>query len=158
MMPMSRHRRINRHTTRQRRGAAALEMVIIILVFLTLVLGMIDLSIMVTRLQTLAHAARSGSRAAMVRGEYADLLGPQGPTAYTGTANDNHPIAQAVRNQLILMTPANVRLNITWPEGSNEVGRRVRVTAAADFTPLMTFIFGAPTWTLTGSSEVHLAH
>ena len=135
-----------------------LEMVIIILVFLALVLGMIDLAIMVTRVQTLAQAARSGSRAVMVRGEYANLLGPQGPTAFNGTANDNHPIAQAVRNQLILMTPANVRLNVIWPEGSNEVGRRVRVTASADFTPLMTFIFGSPTWTLTGSSEVYVAH
>jgi Flp pilus assembly protein TadG len=142
----------------RRQGATLVEMTLVILLFLTLVLGMLDLGIMVTRSQSLSQAARSGARAAIVRGEFAEVLGSLGSTAYSGTANDNQPIANAVRSQLILMNPANVRLNVTWPEGSNEVGKRVHVTVAADFTPLVTFVFGSPTWTLIGSSEMHIAH
>jgi Flp pilus assembly protein TadG len=133
-------------------------MTLILMLFLTLVLAMIDLGIMTTRSQALAHAARSGARAAIVRGEFADTLGTLGPSAYSGTANDSQPVAQAVRAQLVAMNPANVRVNVTWPDGSNEFGKRVRVTASADFTPIMTFIFGHPTWTLTGASEMTVAH
>ena len=101
---------------------------------------------------------RSGARAAIVRGEYADVLGSMGPTAITGYASDSNAVAAAARPYLVLMTPSSVRLNITWPDGTNEFGQRVRVATSADFTPMITFIFGSPTWTLTGTSEMHIAH
>jgi Flp pilus assembly protein TadG len=149
---------MSRRTWRRRRGASLAEGTLVLMLFFTLVMGMIDLGIMTTRSQSLAQAARSGAREAIVRGEFADVLGHQGPTAYSGAASDSNPIAVAVRRQLLAMNPANVRVNVTWPDGNNHFGSRVRVTAAADFTPMMTFIFGSPTWTLTGSSEMHIAH
>ena len=151
-------KRMSRRCWARRRGTSLVEGTLVLMLFLTLVLGMIDLGIMMTRSQSLAQAARSGARAAIVRGEFADVLGHLGPTAFSGTANDSNPVAVAVRGQLLAMNPANVQVSVTWPEGSNEFGKRVRVTASAGFTPVMTFIFGSPTWTLTGSSEMYVAH
>jgi len=141
-----------------RRGATLVEMTMVILLFLIMVFGMLDLGILLARLNSLSQAARSGARAAIVRGEFADLLGKLGPTAYSGTAAASDPIPTAVRGQLIMMDPAAVNVNVTWPDGSNALDSRVKVTASAGFTPMMTFIFGAPTWTLTGSSEMHITH
>jgi Flp pilus assembly protein TadG len=134
------------------------EFTLVMMLFFVLVFGMIDLAILITRSQSLAQAARVGARAAVVRGEYANILGSVGPTAYSGTAAASHPVADALRGQLILMNPANVTLNVTWADGNNAVDSRVRVRLTANFTPLMTFIFGAPTWTLTGASEMTIAH
>lgn len=148
----------SRRGRRVRRGATLTETAIVLMIFLVLIFGMLDLGIMVARQQMLAQAARSGARAAIVRGEYADLLGPMGPTAITGYASDSHAVAAAARPHLLLMTPSSVRLNVSWPDGSNEFDQRVRVSTSADFTPLITFLFGSPTWTLTGTSEMHIAH
>jgi Flp pilus assembly protein TadG len=154
---MFQHQR-SRRRQKQRRGATLVEMTLVILLFLALIFGMLDLGILLTRLNSLTQAARSGARAAIVRGEFADVLGRQGPTAYSGTAAEDHPITNAVRRQLIVMDPSQVTVNVTWTDGNNELGSRVRVSASAGFTPMMTFIFGSPTWTLTGSSEMHIAH
>lgn len=147
-----------RRSARLRRGATMTETAIVLMIFLVLIFGMLDLGIMVARQQMLAQAARGGARAAIVRGEYADVLGSMGPTEITGYASDNHAVAAAARPYLVLMTPSNVRLRVTWPNGTNEFGEPVRVSTSADFTPIVTFIFGSPTWTLTGTSEMPIAH
>ena len=46
------------------------ETTIILMVFLLLVFGMMDLGIMVARSQSLAEAARNGARASIVHGEF----------------------------------------------------------------------------------------
>jgi Flp pilus assembly protein TadG len=153
-----RHPQIARRSKRARRGATMTETAIVLMVFLVLVFGMLDLGIMVARSHALSQAARSGARAAIVRGEYAATLGSLGPSGLTTTAADSDGVSQAVRNQLVTMTPSSVNVNVTWPDGNNQVGSRVRVVVNADFTPIMTFIFGSPTWTLSGSSEMLIAH
>ena len=132
------------------------ETALVLVLFLILVFAMIDLGIMVARSQALSEAARSGARSAIVRGELANS--PLGPSAMSGVASDNNAIAIAVRSHLMLMDPENVNVNVTWPDGSNKINKRVHVTLNADFTPITTFIFGSPTWTLSGDSEMHIAH
>lgn len=132
------------------------ETAIVLVTFLMLVFGMIDLGIMVSRSQSLSEAARNGARTAIVRGEFS--TSPLGPTAFSGVASDSNAIADKIRPQLILMDPTQVRVNVTWPDGGNEINQRVHVTVSADFTPITTFIFGAPTWTLQGDSEMYIAH
>jgi Flp pilus assembly protein TadG len=149
-------RRADRALRRCRRGATLTETTIVLMVFLVLVFGMIDLGIMVSRSQSLSEAARSGAREAIVRGEFA--ISPLGPSAFTGVASDSNAICDKIRPQLLLMDPAQARVNVTWPDGGNEINQRVHVRVEADFTPIMTFIFGAPTWTLHGDSEMYIAH
>ena len=151
-----RHNKTSRALRRSRRGATLAETAIVLVTFLMLVFGMIDLGIMVSRSQSLSEAARNGARTAIVCGEFANS--PLGPTAISGVASDSNAIADALRPQLILMDPTQVRVNVTWPDGGNEIKQRVHVTVSADFTPITTFIFGAPTWTLQGDSEMYIAH
>lgn len=141
-----------------RRGATLAETAIVLTVFLLLLFGLFDLGIMAVRSQSLSQAARNGVRAAIVRGEYADVLGKMGPDEILGRASDDNAIAAAARPHLNLMNPADVQLQATWLDGNNQEDSRVRVRLSADFTPITTFIFGSPTWTLSGTSEMHIVH
>ncbi len=64
----------------RRRGASMVEAAIILPVFLTLILGMLDLSTGVFRHQLVSQAARQGVRRAIVHGKLAppqdDRMGP----------------------------------------------------------------------------------
>lgn len=156
MVMVSPCEKTRRKLCRSRRGATLTETSIVLVTFLVLVFAMIDLGIMVSRSQSLSEAARNGTRSAIVRGEFANS--PLGPSAISSVASDGNPIATAIRPQLILMDPTRVRINATWPDGGNKINQRVHVTVSADFTPITTFLFGAPTWTLTGDSEMYIAH
>src|SRR5262245_9954157 len=88
----------------RRRGATAVEWGIIALTFLYLVLGIIDLGIAVMQYNSVAEAARSGARCAIVHGNTAqgDALYPRktttwGPTSVTTKGNDGSEISNAIR-------------------------------------------------------------
>src|SRR3954466_11950835 len=71
--------------SRRRRGGVLVEAAITTSVFLTLVVGMIDLGIYVFRTHVITQAARQGARTAIVHGSLAPSGwngGPWGPTTY----------------------------------------------------------------------------
>jgi hypothetical protein len=142
-----------------RRGATVVEMAIVVSVFLTLVLGMLDLGIAVFRYHLLAQAARQGARQAIVHGSMADRLGPWGPATYAGTADvEGHPIVAAIRPFLVGLDLSQVTIQAEWPDADNKFEQRVRVAVSAPYQPMMTFIFGNPTFTLQGTSTMLIAH
>lgn len=143
-----------------RRGATAVELAIVVMVFLTLVLGMLDLGLGVYRHNLLAQAARQGARQAIVHGDMADRLGPWGPASYSGTAADGSPIALAIQPLLAGIDPAEVSIQADWLDGGNEFTEehRVRITVSTPYQPMMTFIFGNPTFTLQATSTMAIAH
>jgi hypothetical protein len=131
-------------------------MAIVLMVFLTLVLGMLDLGIAVFRTHVLANAAREGARKAIVHGGMA----PEswGPATYAGTANSADPIPTAVQPFLTGLDLSQVTVQASWPEGSNGLEKPVQVTLSMPYQPVMTFIFGNPTFTLSGSSTMQILH
>ena len=136
-----------------------LETALVLMVFLTLVLGMVDLGIGVFRHHQVAQAARQGARRAIVHGSLADRLGPWGPDAYAApAAEDDHPIAAVIRPSLVGMDLDEVAIEVTWPDGGNQMQDRVRVLVTAPYRPVITFIFGNPTITLRGESTMYIAH
>jgi Flp pilus assembly protein TadG len=143
---------------RHRRGATMVEFAIIIIVFLTLVLGMLDLGLAVFRSHVVSYAARQGARQAIVHGEFADKLGPWGPTTFTGTGATDNPISDAVEPYLVGIDPADVVVKAEWIDGGNKLEQRVRIDVTTTYSPTITFVFGNPTWTLTGSSTMPIAH
>jgi len=153
-------RPISRRRTRRRnaRGTTTVEMALILLLFLTLVLGMLDLGIGVFRYNLLAQAARQGARQAIVHGGLANRLGSWGPQSYSGRGDDSHPIAEVVRPWLTAFDPSEVGIQADWIDGGNDVDRRVRIAVSAPYRPIMTFIFGNPTFTLRGTSTMPIAH
>jgi hypothetical protein len=110
----------------------------------------------------LTEAARQGARQAIVHGERATpgwKGGPWGPSTYGPTAaTDSDSKAQAIAPYLGAMDPAAVQVTVAWPDGSNAVGKRVQVTLTTSWTPMLGFIFGSPSLTLTGSSQMRIAH
>lgn len=155
---------------RARRGATIVEMAVVLLTFLTLVLGMLDLGLGVARYNSLAHAARQGARQAIVHGSMANRLGVWGPAtvgpfSLSATppsivlpSTDAADIAAFIQPTLVHFNPVEVTVTVAWPEGDNEFGKAVTVTLSAPYRPMMTFIFGNPTITLTAESTMSIAH
>jgi Flp pilus assembly protein TadG len=147
-----------------RRGAALVEAAIVLPVFLTLALGMIDLGIAVFQNNAVAEASRQGARIASVHGLKAARLGNWGTTSYTGSGNASDTIPTAMRNggALAGLKPANVTIAVSWPDGGNDpdvlTGNRVQVTMSTNWTPIISYVFGGRTVTLTATSTVLIAH
>jgi hypothetical protein len=138
------------------------EASMVITVLLTLVIGAIDLGVAVFRQHVLTQAARQGVRQAIVHGKLAPTGwkgGPWGPTTYGPVAaTDSDPKAQAVASYLGGMDPSAVQVTMTWPDSSNAVEKRVQVTLTNTWTPLLGFIFGNQSVTLTGAAKMQIAH
>ncbi len=153
-----------------RRGATIVEMAIVLLTFLTLVLGMLDLGLGVARYNSLAHAARQGARQAIVHGSMADRLGVWGPATVEFSLSASPPsivlpstdaadIAAFIQPTLVHFNPAEVTVKVKWESG-NEFGQPVTVTLSAPYRPMMTFIFGnsVSPIKLTAESTMSIAH
>lgn len=160
-----------RSRTLCRPGASMVESAIVILVFLIFVLGMIDLGVGVTRYHIASQGARCAARQAIVHGEFcpAGYKGGQwGTTPLDCAADDtSHPIVNEVRPFLTGLDPTETRLVVEWPgddgiagnsDDSNRVGKPVRVRVTTPFRPMLTFLFGNPTFTLRASSTMPIAH
>jgi len=145
-----------------RRGATLLEGAIIILVFLVLVFGMLDLSIGLMRFHLVSAATRHGARRAIVHGELAPagwkggVWGP-GNIDVPATAS-GIPLVDEIRPLLVGMDPNQTRIQADWIDGANGVEDRVRITVTTPYQPMMTFIFGNPTFRLRASSTMPIAH
>ena len=158
------------HAT-NRRGAVAVETAIIAMLFLTLVLGMLELSIAVFRYNLVSQGARQAARLAIVRGELAQLKtgsgeswapwGPWGPATYTGLASSSDPIALAIKPYLTGLDLDNTTIKIEWLDGSLQTQDRVRVTIDTShevFLPFVAVILGGSTFALSGDSTMQITH
>jgi len=142
-----------------RSGASAVEAAIILTAFLMLVLGVLDLGIGVLRYHMACDAARIGARQAIVRGSMADKLGSWD----SGSAASNITSSVASFLQAAGVSSKNYTVSVTYSQDNkgndlNAPGNPVTVTVTIAYQPVMTFIFGAPTINLTGSSQMYIAH
>jgi hypothetical protein len=145
-----------------RKGASLAEAAIVIVIFLMLVFGMIDLALGVLRSHLISDAARLGARHAIVHGSLAPSGwdgGPWGPgTIDVPATASGIPIVDKIRPLLIGCDLDQTRILVEWLDADNDVEQRVRVTVQTPYQPMMTFIFGSPTITLVGSSTMPIAH
>lgn len=158
MTGRARRKRRNETPSAARRGATTVEMAFVLMAFLLLVLGMLDFGLAVYRYNTLAQTARQVARQAIVHGSLANRLGTWGPGTYSGDAEEDHPIADTARPSLIGFDLSEVAIRTEWIDGDNDPDSLVRVTAEAPFTPMLTFLFGSPTYTLRSTSTMQIAH
>ena len=149
----------NRCST-SRSGAALVEMAISLSLFVTLILGVVDLGYGVFRHHVLTQATRQLARQAIIHGALADRTGVWGPDAVQTTAAGPDAIAQAIAPQLVGWNNDDVSVTVEWPDGGNDPleGHRVRVRLSAPYQPLMTFIFGQVSTTLSAESTMYIAH
>lgn len=144
---------------RKRRGAAMVEAAIVLPVCAMLLIGMFDCCLLVIRYTAMGAAARQVAREAMVHGSRATpSQGSWGPLPLTTTASDNHQASKTAKGLLMAQDPSQVSINLTWPDGANAPGNRVRASVSCTHWPLLAI----PGWygatALTGTSTMTIAH
>lgn len=132
-------RQLCRFARRDDGGQSLIEFALVLPVFLLVALGLIDLSRAVWQENTLAYAAREGTRYAIVHGTGGS------PVAFPGSHQE---VKDVVRSAAVGVP--NVDVVVTWPDLRGptpcyERGCRVQVEASAPFVPL-------PSQYLTGST------
>ncbi len=142
---------------RRRRGATLVEGAIVLLAFLLLILGVIDLGMGVLRYHVVSQAARAGARQAMVHGNQSPRATTSwGPAALTVKGDDtSSEVSNSVRPYLTGLNPADVDIKVEWPAGTNDPDAPVRVTVTALHQPML--LFGIPAITLSASSTMRIA-
>ena len=148
---------------KHRRGAAVLEMSIILFMFLVTTMGMLDMGVGVFRYHLLSQAARFGARRAIVHGEMADRLGSWGTGPIDVAASTSGvPIVDGaedgIQPMLVGCDLSQSRIRVEWLDGGNEFEDRVKVTVTSPYTPIFLFIFANTTINLTASSTMLIAH
>jgi len=162
----SRHSKCARPSTqwrrrrRRRQGAAILETAIALSLFISLVLGMVDLGYGVFRQHVLSQATRQLARQAIVRGRLADRITSWGPEKISITADETHDVTEFIAPKLIGWNRDEVKIEIEWPDGNNDFreGNRVHVQMTAPYRPTLAFILGRLSMDLHASSTMYVAH
>jgi len=127
-----------------RRGTTTVEAVVVLGVFLTLVVGMLDLGVVVFRQHQLSYASRGAARTATVHGSEASLIGVWGPTTVGPVqVSSAGPIPVEFRRHLCGLDPSSVTMRVEWPDGNNEPGSRVVVTLETSYHSSLTWLFGS---------------
>jgi hypothetical protein len=135
------------------------EAAVVLGVFLTLLLGSLDLALAVLRSNALAEAARRLARAAIVHGEdSAAVFTPWGPATCQGTASDGSDYADAIRDALVVAKLSEVKYQLIWPDGDNAGGDRVQATLTSKYAPILPSLFGSASYTLQATSVMRIEH
>jgi hypothetical protein len=159
-----------------RPGAALVEAVVTTSLFVTLVLGMFDLSLALFRKHVASESARQGARIATVHGylaPFSSTMNAWGPppsyypalaqqsvyassksyTVQADAASDE--LAAVIRPYLVGIDPSTVTIQIAWPDGNNDLGNRVSVTVTVPYHHLL---IGSGSINLGATSTMTVVH
>jgi len=131
---------------------ALVEFALVLPILLLLILGLFEVARAVWQENTLAFAAREGTRYAQVHGSAS-----ASPVAYCSSCT-NSAVTSAVQSAAIGVY--GITTTVDFPDGNNDRGSRVTVTTTAPFVPLPSqyLLGGALTITLRGGSELVIQH
>lgn len=134
-------------------GQSLVEFALVLPVLLLLILGLFDVARAVWQENTLAFAAREGSRYAIIHG-----AASTSPVPYCSSSCSPAAVVAAVRAAAIGVP--NITVTVTFPDGNNDRNSRVSVDATAPFVPLPSqyLLNGALTVILRGGSELVIQH
>lgn len=127
-------------------GQALVEFALVVPVLLMLILGLFDVARAVQQENTLAFAAREGTRYAVVHGSSSSS-----PIPSCSSCSDATVTSIVAQNAIGV---PSVSVTVDFPDGNNDRGSRVSVDATATFVPLPSqwLLNGALTVTLRGGS------
>lgn len=134
-------------------GQSLVEFAFVLPVLLLAVFGLIDLSRAAWQSNTLAYAAREGTRFAIVHGSASTA-----PVPYCAGSCSPAAVVDSVRSAAVGVP--NIAVTVSFPDGNNDRNSRVSVFATAPFVPLPSqyLLNGAFTFTLKGSSQLVIQH
>jgi Flp pilus assembly protein TadG len=108
-------------------GQSLVEFALVLPILLLIITGLFDVARATWQENTLAYAAREGTRFAIVHGS-----GSVDGTVVSAT--NDQPIVDAVRNAAVGVP--SVSVTVTWPDSCNSRACRVAVDATAQFVPI----------------------
>ena len=112
-------------------GAQALvEFAIVLPVLLLAILGLLDLARAVAQENTLAFAAREGTRYAIVHGSSAKDPTTNASTAIAWCVSCTDPTVTQIVTNAAIGVP-NITVTLTYPDSSNDRGKQVGVEVTA---------------------------
>lgn len=137
-----------RHAAKEEHAQSLVEFALILPLILLIVTGVFDLARAVWQENTLAYAAREGTRYAVVHGSTSTT--PIGPC----TNCSNATVLTVVQNASIGVP--GITIVIDYPDGNNDRNSRITLDARAPFVPLPSqyLIGGAFAITLRGGSQL----
>lgn len=137
-------------TRRAEAGQALVEFSLAIMVFLVIIIGVIEVGRAVWSYNTLASAAREGSRYAMVHGASA--------SARSGPAGNDANVQAAVTKYTAALDPSDLTVTSTWPDGNNAAGSHVRVTVSYRFDTSFSRLLGISPITMSSASTMTITN
>lgn len=149
---MTRHvlRSLNREE-----GGSLLEIPLMSVVFIIILLSVVEMGRMVLVYTTVANAARTGVRYAIVHGSDRTGTGVNGPSSSGSTTQ----VQTVVKNFASggLLTTSNLTINVTYPDGTNTPGSRVSVQVTYPYDPLVSYFKTLLNDTVGSTSEGGIA-
>lgn len=151
---------------RQDAGQSLVEFALILPIFLLVITGLFDVARAVWQENTLAFAAREGTRYAIVHGSASNPIAwPGSATATTCSNGTPTPSCQGIFDAVTSASVgvANVGVTVTWPDTSGgttcyDRNCRVIVDTTAQFVPMPSqyLLGGAFQITLRGGSQLYI--
>lgn len=139
---------------KEQSAQALVEFALVLPIFLLLVTGIFDVARAVWQENTLAYAAREGTRYAIVHGASGvPIVGPCTVCLNPVTNNLGNIVSAVTRNAVGVY---NIAVTIDYPDNGNQRNQRVTVDATAPFTPMPSqyLLGGAFQITLRGGSQL----
>ena len=134
-------------------GSVAIETTLAYILMITLVLGIIEFSIMGYTYSVFAEAARQGVRYATFHG--AGSTSCSGPSTGCGDpsgSNVANNVTQYANNFAGSVTSLNIK--VTYPDGSSTAPSRVVVTVAYTYQPMFNIPGLAQTFSVTSQGRI----
>jgi Flp pilus assembly protein TadG len=133
------------------RGSGLVEFALIAFMFIMMLLAVVEMVRMVLVYTTVAFAARTGARYAIVHG--ADRTGT-GTDAASGPGSTSQ-VESVVQNYAGagLLDTSKLNINVSYPDSSNNPGARVLVTVTYVYDPLVGYFNSSLGVTLGSASE-----
>ena len=131
-----------RHVRKRERGTSAVEFALIMPIFLLVIIGVGELSRAIWIYGTVAHAAREGTRYALVRGA-------ENKAPVTAADVESYVRAKAGYGSLLQVTT-------TW-QPDNKAGSIVQVSVQYEFTSVASLL-PLPPLALSSTSRMVIAH
>lgn len=123
---------------RSTRGQSLVEFSLVAVLTVILLLGIIEIGRLVLVYTTVANAARTGLRYAMVHGSTRTGTGVDGPS---GPGANPAQVVTVVKNfaSAGLLRPSNLEITVSYPAASNAPGQAVTVRVVYPYDPLTTY-------------------
>ncbi len=105
-----------------------MEFGLVSLTLLVVLVNIVDLMRAFWNFNTMAFAAQEGARYAIVHGSQSDT-----PVS----SSDPSPVVSVVQDRSQGVDLARLTVQVTWPDGNNNLGNRVQVASSYTFEPIL---------------------